>query len=141
MSTKSSRDALLARAAELRALLIGELNRSGAGLTLRALYDAHEAKLSGMGVDDNIIRNILDRAARNELIFKRTEGRNVVYYSAPYVDVKNSGSQEDPPAKVRKVKAPVVPTTQPALTIDIVKSTGRIRLDVGGFVIDIGIKD
>lgn len=152
MPKAMSRDELSLRAAKVRAILIAGLNVGGPK-THKELCDIHQDDFHPIGAEDATIRNILDRAVASNFIFKRREGRSAVYYT-----LANDGSEEREATEGTGVEATLGATASkasktkglsikaaalpaPSLILDIVKSTGRIRLEVGGFIIDIGIKD
>lgn len=144
MSKAMSRDELSLRAAKVRAILIAGLNVGGPK-THKELCDIHQDDFHPIGADDATIRNILDRAVASKFIFKRREGRSVVYYTIANDGSAGSGATLGATAsKAGKTKGLSIKASAlqaPSLILDIVKSTGRIRLEVGGFIIDIGIKD
>ena len=157
MAESLKRDAQLARAASIRAMLIAGLSEFGAN-SVRGLCEAFSGELAALQANDVTVRNILERSLTAGLVGKRRGTDNVTVY---YVELERgdlpsrkkaqAGERSEinkepllgydvvgaPPKISKHKKSPA----QPSLTIDIVKSTGRIRLDVGGFVIDIGIKD
>lgn len=138
---------MLTRAAEVRAILIGSLNTHGSS-SINGLCDFFKEQFGNLGANKVQVRNILDRLVENGTVKKRRDGATAIYYiQEQEADVTDSTADEKQTVdknyahttqkrfKIKKANE------QPALIIDIVKSTGRIRLDVGGFVIDIGIKE
>lgn len=130
MATKKpeSRDTVLVRAAKLRAKIISLVKKTP-GITTTDLTVQMQDFLKEVGGNDLAVRTQLIHLHKNEQLAQVKEGAQLHYYLPTELP-------RAPRAKKEKtVNSP------PNFTVDLVKSTGRVRLNIGGFVIDIGVAE
>lgn len=145
---KTNRKDQLARTAQSRALVFAHLNNAESALSVKDLLNDLAEPLAALQIGEKPLRALLDRAAKSGLITKGLLEDQVVFFRKgsrrPGIEIETKDPDQSPKIAGGKQKRPNAKAPKdaaPALTLDIVKSTGRIRLEVGGFVIDIGIRE
>lgn len=119
-----SRSQILVRAAKLRAKMISLIKKTP-GISTPDLVAQMQDTLKAEQANDTSVITQLLHLQKSELIATIKDGNKASHYLP---DAK--------PAKVRKEKAV---KAQPDFTVDLVKATGRVRVSIGGFVIEIGV--
>lgn len=128
--TKLSRDAQLKRAAEIRAAVIAQCNASHKSMKCSELYQAIDTK----GMSPDSFRRLVKILAENGLVQTVRHGDNepVEYYNMVF-----SENQHATPQYVRSVVAAQVESE--TLKIDLIKDSGRVRIQIQGLVIEVGV--
>ena len=129
---KVSRREQLRRAAEMRSAISSLIFNSPSSLSASQIGNALSEKMKELGYNETNLSNFLFTMSKNNLI-SRTGGLGHVVYGKA-----NSEVEIEPSEKRKKVKH-----ANPAaeIAIDIVKSTGKVRLQIKGLVIEIGVVD
>ena len=132
MKTTVPRDEQLKRAAQLRAIIMSTLS-SNAPIMRSDLYTAIKPTMDSLKYAEGSLDNFLYTMTKSGLISKGVDNGKVVYAA--------SGTPLTVKPKTEKVKSELPKTTSktPAITIDIVKSTGRVRVAFNGLVVEIGV--
>lgn len=142
-NAKLSRHEQLERAAKIKAIVIAHLNSVNAWVTFGSISSALSDRLKEFNYSDDSLRALLNQLAQNRLIMRETEGNKKPRYAS--INAKYSlgvTSQEPTPPQVAKVTKPeAIKPDQQSLVVDLVKSTGRVRVAWQGLVIEIGIVD
>ena len=127
---KVSRDEQLRRSAEMRTAISSLLFNSSENLPASEISELLKSKMEELGYNETNLSNFLFTMSKNGLISKSGPLGNVKYGRPS--DIKSAE-----PVKIKKPKG------DPAqeIKIDIVKSTGRVRLQIKGLVIEIGVVD
>lgn len=125
------RGEVLVRAAKLRAKIMSVVKKNP-GVTTAIMLVNLQTTLDELGVPAAAaVTQLKQLAKNNQLVVSKEEG-HLQYFM---------------PSDVTKTKVPRIKkekkTTQelPNFTVDLVQSTGRVRVAIGGFVIDIGLAE
>lgn len=124
----------LTRAAKVRAAFLAYLNHHrGEKFTQRELIDLHSEMIKELQYSDSSVYAVLASMVQNEMIHaeKADDGITNVYYVN---GVKPRVVQAEAALKPVKQKA-----VAPAVSIDYVQSTGKIRVTMQGMTIDFGV--
>lgn len=116
------------RSAKARAIIMAELRRlSPHGLAFSGIQSIESLK--EVGISEAALRSCVYSMTKAGLVTRRKlHGVNSYYASTAEVPTSS-------PAKLAK---PVKAT--PAIQVDIIKATGRVRLFLNGLVIEIGVE-
>jgi Fe2+ or Zn2+ uptake regulation protein len=119
-----SRDESLVRAAELRAAILYILNSNTAGVSFREIF-THK-KVSEMKAPEATVRGCVGQLVKTSQINAVKDGRSVTFYPIT--------------AKVEAIEQmPAVVKRKPDVKVDIVKSTGKVRIEINGLLLEIGV--
>jgi hypothetical protein len=131
MTTLSRKEQLL-RAAQLRARITAIMNNADIRLTAKEVREALEDELSALGYNESSLSNFLFTMSNNGLISREGTIGNITYGKAG--DIL-------PEKEMKQKKAQKATNQDPTLTVDLVKSTGRVRISFKGIQIEIGVID
>lgn len=130
----------LHRSAAIKAAIVAFVNSSEDRVKQAGIAKGIASKMEELGYTKDQLTAFLSRLAKNSLIAVEREGRSVWY--SRYVKNKPNGvpirtdttaiKQADPV----KTVAPALPP--PDIKVDIIKATGKVRLTLNGFSIEIG---
>lgn len=157
-SKKRSYLANTERAARMRASIISLLNSEDQPLSKKEIGDRLSSIIDELDYKTNNFEGILYNLAKNDLIRKlgkNPNGSGSIYASVKYEFPQGkTGSTFPKVKKTYKRKTDVSSQLQlegvnpvkanenfSPLTVDIIKSTGRIRLSINGMHIEIGVID
>ena len=146
------------RAARMRAAIIALLNNSSQPLAKGEIESKLDNVIKELNYKNTNFESQLYQLAANELVKKipKPAPGTGYLYASPRYEFPNSdahGNVEEPRQKRAYVKrkqsedtesSPVSSTAKgkvPAVSLDIVKSTGRVRLSINGMSIDIGVSE
>ena len=126
----------LRRAAEMRAAVTALLNSSNQPLSAKEISEQLKGVMSSLGYFESNLSNFLFNMSANKLISKTGELGHVRYWKY--------GGEEYSPAKPKAEKTQVKKVTKstaglPEIKVDYVKSSGKVRLEIKGLVIEIGV--
>lgn len=124
-----ARDAVLARAATFRALIRSAIHKTP-GITQVQLATALADALKEHKASGNVITGQLTYLRQSGEVVPVRKGLQFHYYV-------QGATPEDEPGEVSLKK----PLKTPSIQIDVIKSTGRVRLQIQGLVIEIGVTD
>ena len=131
MANKISHDEQLVRAAKIRGWITALLNsRETEPFTLTMIWDALADKFKSVNYNDVALRAMLKSMVDNKLILSDKRANKMFFMSLRF------------PIQSNKNGADTAQKNKPASThfsIDIVKSTGKVRITAGDIVIDVGI--
>lgn len=130
-------------AAKTRALLISHLNNSNSKQTVREIGIALADKLSSIGVTKSTVSFQLKRLSASDLIGVANRGNAKEYFRKNSQQNSNIAliASELPSTKQLRKLHGVSSAQQSILSIDIVKSTGKVRINMNNIIIEIGIID
>lgn len=132
---KIDRGSALKRTAELRAAIIAGL-QDGQPYRMEMLRDLDVVKALGAKPKD--LQNTVYRMVKMGLLEQQGSGPSSAYKLAT-----NSGVRRYPITK--KAEAPstshVAAKGNPTIQVDVIKSTGRVRLTLGGLIIEVGVSN
>ena len=142
MSDKISRHEQLVRAAKGRAIITACLKNADVPLTRVKIFEACGDSLNALGYTDSTLDNFLYTMGKSGLVTKvpGPSGMSYLWGTTPCA-VGNAVINK---AKAKQVKADTASSAVPsaaAITLDIIKSTGRVRLTINGLVIEVGVID
>lgn len=130
--TTLPRHELLERAAKTRAILIAFMNRQLEPLSIKHITERVSDELYDAGIDATAVNYQLQMLAENKLIGVTKEGVQLMYFG------KNGSGQElSVLKKPQKTKKDDILPTQ--VSVEFVKSTGKIRFLLDGVIIEIGV--
>lgn len=135
MTTLSRKEQLL-RAAQLRARITALINNADIRLTTKEVRAAIEEELKDLGYNESVLSNFLFTMSNNGLISREGTLGNITYGKAGDLPPKKEKT-----AKIQQEKVKKVINQEPTLTVDLVKSTGRVRISFKGIQIEIGVID
>jgi Fe2+ or Zn2+ uptake regulation protein len=135
------------RTAQFRADAVAFINKApgwlSSGQVLRELQIADKMNYISRNAAYTQLRNL----ANSGLVRSKKEGKDF-YYAPNSFDFKEA-LKEIPESKIEEIRAEVnkakkdfpVPglPAEPDIKLDVVKSTGKVRLTVGGMLIEIGV--
>ena len=127
---KATHDDMIKRAAQIRAWITAFLNANKTqDFTMAMIWDALKDKFESVHYNDVALRAMLTSMANNNLILSQKEGNQLHFMSI------------DSPARVTKTANGQAAEKSKAthFSIDIVKSSGKVRITAGDIVIDVGI--
>lgn len=128
--TTLPRHELLERAAKTRAILIAFMNRQLEPLSIKHITERVSNELHDAGIDATAVNYQLQMLAENKLIGVTKEGVQLMYFG------KNGSGQELSVLK-KPHKTKDIVSTQ--VSVEFVKSTGKIRFLLDGVIIEIGV--
>lgn len=124
------RDTALVLAAHARSAILSLL-KSHPGLYSKEIVAKVAPKMPDMGLSraktENAVLGQLTGLNRQARITKQREGRSFLYYL------------NEPATRAEKKVEVKLPGKLPSLTVDLIKSTGRARITLGGLVIEVGV--
>lgn len=131
------RDQTIARAALMRAAVIGLLNEKPVLVPAGEIIQTLSEKAKQLGyTNPESIYSVLSTMAKNNLIHRESDGTKSLYGSF------RKAEEWQPPAAPPQRQGRVSRNLQAAdLKVDIVKGTGKVRLSISGMVIEIGVVD
>ena len=135
--TKISRNEQLRRAAEMRAAISSVIANSTKDLSSKEIGELLVEKMKELEYSNDNLSNFLFSMSRNNLIYSKGTLGHIVYGKFP------STTQELDKEKSKKSKTNngnKLSATE-EIKIDIVKSSGRVRLQIKGLLIEIGVVD
>jgi hypothetical protein len=123
--------------AELRGKITAYLNDKMRWCGTREIKAAFSGLAEQAGYAPASVYWIMDSMANNNLI-KRAKRNGVNVYAANAVapPIKTAEPAKAVEVPVTMVKAPTVSTT---MLLDVVQSTGRLRITMGGITLEIGV--
>lgn len=124
--SRTPRDEARVRDAKIREAVRGVLS-DGEEYTASRLMEILTPDLEALGFKPANLRFILYEMAESKLIHSRKEARTL-HFSA-----HASAQAKVPESEPKRQK------TKPAVKIDIVKSTGKVRIELDGLLIEIGV--
>lgn len=127
-----------ALAAKARAMILSYLNRNQKRMTIKEIVSELSDKFNAAGIRHEAINYQMSRLAANNLVGSVRRGTAIEYFRNPSNELV---VVEDVPVKTTRKYNRTDIVQQPALAIDIVKSTGKVRINMNGMVIEIGIVD
>lgn len=165
MPTGITRDEQIRRAAEMRASTVAWLNNQTEPKSISDIAEGISDKMAELDYKNDDLANVMSRLRDHGMVSSKMveEGKfrknlyatkpellaGIEEYQPPEKYRKKGSEKLIPPAKAarivpieedRPVASPVQTSSgTPALTVDIVKSTGRVRLTLQGFVMEIGV--
>jgi hypothetical protein len=131
-SKETVREEQLRQAAEYRAGIIAVLKKSKTPFT-QAEIETSLAAYLGLDTVPNMY-NILGGMFDNELIYRSKDGKSRNIYSLNKFEETPSTDEETEVTKVRMKRG-----ANSTIKIDIVKSTGRVRIQTQGIVLEVGV--
>jgi Fe2+ or Zn2+ uptake regulation protein len=131
MPTIVPRDEQLKRAAQIRAVIVSTLNNNPNPITRSDLYVAIQQTMESLNYDEGSLDNFLYTMTKSGLITKANIQGGKAVYAASGVTIPVKKTVIKPEKHSKK--------DHPAITIDIVKSTGRVRVAFNGLVVEIGV--
>lgn len=140
MAVTRSREEQLIRAAKARAIIIAFLSeRPGEAFSRAEIQSGTTKTLGPLGYTAAALDNFLYTMRKSELIWRREaeDGQPIRYHADRAVGMVEGGKPRQPKVP-KKHKASA---QSAAVVIDIIKSTGRVRLTLGGLVIEIGVAE
>jgi hypothetical protein len=122
----------MVRNAQIRSAIIAFLaEHSDQQVTSGRIIEALRPKLTKLEyTNESSLYGILSTMHKNNLIGK---GENGYYFLSLPVETKETIKQ------TKKVFAKEI--SHPAIKVDLVKSSGKVRLTIGGMVIEVGVVD
>jgi hypothetical protein len=145
-----SRDAQLIRAAKMRALVTAYLSKQNAPVSKAQMEADLAAELEGINLNDalayqltymtrgNLIKRI-DEPGNRPLYAAINSDHELVHTKVPKLGV--TAIAHKTPNKPTSTNTPSAPKAQHHMAIDMVKSTGRVRISTQYMVIEIGVVD
>ena len=132
---KIDRGSALKRTAELRAAIIAGL-QDGQLYRMDMMRDLGVVKALGAKPKD--LQNTVYRMVKMGLLEQQPLGTGLGYKLAT-----NSGVRKYPLAKKSEAPStkPVAAKGNPTIQVDVIKSTGRVRLTLGGLIIEVGVSN
>lgn len=132
MTTKPNRDALLVRAASIRAQIVAFMNKSNDFVLFGDIEKGLKEFLDKEGVKPDNLRNQLILLTDNGVLDrKRDKGRMYAYRLAE--------KQESKPVRVDVKMRSLKPDVIPSYKIDVVKGQKRVRITLDNVMFDIGL--
>lgn len=122
----------LERAAKTRAILIAFMNRQLEPLSIKHVTERVSSELAASGIGATAIHYQLQMLAENKLIGVTKEGNTLMYFGKngtiqePYVSKKQQKTKKDD----------ILPAQ---ISVEFVKSTGKVRFLLNGVIIEIGV--
>jgi hypothetical protein len=136
-AAKRDRKADIVRAAKLRAVVLAHLGAHPMPQTLADLAKA--PAVAALKYPASQLHAMVSRMVANDLLVTRTttapSGKRMVAYLLPPSPLLGKHARQ--PGAVAALGAPYGGGT--AIQIDVVKSTGRVRLQLAGLTIEIGV--
>lgn len=129
---KLSRNEQLRRSAEMKAAISSLIFNSSSDLSAKQVSESLSEKMKELGYNETNLSNFLFTMSKNQLI-SRNGSLGHVTYGKP-----NGSADQKAVTKKEKIKPK---SSSEEIMIDIVKSTGRVRLQIKGLVIEIGVVD
>ena len=129
MLTETSRVEQIKRSAQLRAMIMSTLNVNSP-LNRADIYQAVKPTMDTLGYEEGSLDNFLYTMSKSGLISKTEVQGGKAVYTPSGVKVEKAIPSATPKPKKEK---------SPEITIDIVKSTGRVRVAFNGLVVEIGV--
>lgn len=126
---KTSRAQVLQQAAELRAQIVALVNNAGVGVSRSQVQEQLQSAMDARGLAATSLNGALTTLSDNGLIRKERRGREMYYLPA-------SKTRQSQPRNASSVRSKAA---KPQFEIDIVKSTGQVRLTLQNIVILIGV--
>jgi hypothetical protein len=128
----------------MRAEIMALLNRNpDQELTLQQISAQCKELIDAVGYNEGNVYSFLYNMVKMKQLKSRKDGQRVLYRSKNST-VSNGNGTAIVPVKVTKpvnaVTTHVATNTPPHVKLDIIKETGRVRLEFGGIVLDIGVK-
>jgi hypothetical protein len=123
--TTLSRDEILIRAAKVKAAIVGACN-SG---SKRLLEFAELSEVKEYNLTIAQVQSYVAQCKSAKLIHSISDPER----AGGALYIVRSESEE------LEVKRPYNKREQPTLKVDLIKATGRVRLEINGFVIEIGV--
>jgi Fe2+ or Zn2+ uptake regulation protein len=142
--TTKSRASFVANAAKSRALLLSYMNNVNKPVTINEIVSDLSDKFKEIGVDSKSVYFQMKRLADNKLVGSARRGVAIEYFKNDTPTTALAVVDNVTPIKTTRKythREPVHVATQPTLSIDIVKSTGKVRINMNGIVIEVGIVD
>lgn len=156
-TSSSLRSAHLVRAAELRALLLAFLSQVGVFVTIEKIMAQLEGELEMINCSETNVARQLGLLTKNGLVTMTLRGR-VGFYAKSTTKPKELTSDvtttplESQSTLLEEVSSvnviseekqtcsnPIEQCTpEPTLRVDVIKATGRLRIEYAGLVIEIG---
>ena len=131
----------LRRAAQARAFIIALIVKAGSeGISSKNVWLSLTKEMKELGYTQNNLSNFLHTMSANKLIVKTGPLGQIRYFPAGTViglDSAPSSNQKKQKASKKEGKISDIPS----LTIDVIKSTGRVRISLKGLVIEIDVVD
>lgn len=129
------RDEQIKRAAQMRAAIMALMSTNHSQeYTMPQLAAALKELVEELEYKDYHMYSVLRSMVSNKQIYLRKEG-NINYYAAQAIKKVN----DRVPLELVGARKESAAADTPGLIVDIVKSTGRVRLTIGGIVLDIGV--
>lgn len=133
------RDVQIARSAAVRSLIMAKISNAEAPLTRQDILDGEvQDKLTELGMPLKTFENILYRLTVQNMVSASADEDKVKRFSARTQLITREKPNTQPRKDSPSVRKPQV--TQP-ISIDLVKSSGRIRITYKECVIEVGIVD
>lgn len=155
------------RAAKMRAFIIAHLNNQAGECSTREIVDAISPQVKALGAKDNAITYQLRMLADSKMIYRskaedgyalrfakksytaKKPSQDAIKFSTENDDCMNLIVLSEPSVAVAAVKkvesekitviSKEVDQTLPTFSIDVVKETGKVRLYIGGLLLEIGV--
>ncbi len=132
MTTKPNRDALLVRAANIRAQIVAFMNKSNDFVLFGDIEKGLKEFLDKEGAKSDNLRNQLTLLTDNGVLDrKRDKGCMYAYRLAE--------KQESKPVRVDVKMRSLKPDVIPSYKIDVVKGQKRVRITLDNVMFDIGL--
>lgn len=141
-----SRDEELRKAAEFRAAASAYFNRTEGLRSATQFSEENKELVERLEYKQFQVSQSLKRMADNKLLYCRREG-TANLFGRPgsafkeFKEVMKGRMDEEFPVPAPVVEKPKAATRTPQVSMDIVRSTGRVRLSLDGLVIEIGVVD
>lgn len=123
------------RTAMMRAAILAFINKSEKSVQFAEIRAAVKDTMEKCEYNDNALSNFLYNLAKSKAISKHG-GQGYSEYAKSGFFASSGNGQEKSAPKPKPKPTKNIPT---ALTVDVVESTGRIRIKLKGLIIEIGV--